>query len=454
MEQKNNEKKVVTRFAPSPTGLLHLGNYRTAIFSYLFAKQHDGKFVLRIEDTDRARSKKEYEDNILESLKWLGLSHDEFYRQSERVERHRFFLEKLISEGKAYISKEESKDGSGEIKEIVRFKNPNKVVAFTDLIRGEIKTNTTDLGDFVIAKNIHEPLFHLAVVVDDMEMGVTHIVRGEDHIPNTPRHILIYEALGGNIPQYAHLPLVLSEDRTKLSKRKGAKPITFYREEGYLPEGILNFLSLVGWNDGTEDEIFTMQDLVERFDLSRVHKAGAIFNVTKLEWVNKEHMKRLAPEVLFAEIERFVPEEIRILSGYSKDALKRIIPIITDKISHFGEMRTMAQEGELAYFFEAQQYLVEGLLWKKNPEKSAAIQHLDSVANILGNLNEGEFEMEKIKAALWDYAEKEGRGDVLWPMRFALSGKDRSPDPFVLASVLGKKETLKRLHDAIALLKK
>jgi glutamyl-tRNA synthetase len=365
--EKNNT--IVTRFAPSPTGLFHLGSYRTAIFSYLFAKQHGGKFVLRIEDTDRARSKKEYEDNIMESLAWLGLSYDALYRQSEHVDRHRVILEKLIAEGKAYISKEEAKDGSGEIKEIVRFKNPNKIVVFTDLIRGEIKTDTTDLGDFVIAKNIHEPLFHLAVVVDDADEGITHVIRGEDHISNTPRHILIYEAIGEPIPQYAHLPLVLSEDRTKLSKRKGAKPITFYMEEGYLPQGILNFIALVGWNDGTEDEVYTMDDLMERFDLSRVHKAGAIFNVQKLEWINKEHMKRLDPDVLASEIERFVPGEIRSLPAYSEEILKKVIPIIAERITHFGEVKTMAQEGELGYYFQPPTYTVEGLLWKKRSKQ-------------------------------------------------------------------------------------
>jgi glutamyl-tRNA synthetase/nondiscriminating glutamyl-tRNA synthetase len=237
----NTEKKIVTRFAPSPTGFLHSGTYRTAVFSYLFAKKHNGEFILRIEDTDKERSKKEYEDNIMESLSWLNMSYDKFYRQSENAPRHKEILEKLISEEKAYISREEAKDGSGVIKEIVRFKNPNRVVSFVDAIRGEIKMDTTDLGDFVIAKNIDEPLFHLAVVVDDADEGVTHIIRGDDHISNTPRHILLYEALGFKIPTYAHLPLVLSEDRTKLSKRKGAKAITEYRDQGYRLCGLLQF---------------------------------------------------------------------------------------------------------------------------------------------------------------------------------------------------------------------
>lgn len=445
--EKNNT--IVTRFAPSPTGLLHLGTYRTAIFSYLFAKQHGGKFVLRIEDTDRARSKKEYEDNILESLQWLGLPYDTLYRQSEHVDRHCAILEKLIDEGKAYISKEEAKDGSGEIKEIVRFKNPNKVVTFVDLIRGEVKTDTTDLGDFVIAKNIHEPLFHLAVVVDDADEGITHVIRGEDHISNTPRHILIYEAVGAPIPQYAHLPLVLNEDRTKLSKRKGAKSITFYREEGYLPEGILNFAALIGWNDGTEDEIFTMEDLLERFDLARIHKAGGIFNMQKLEWINKEHMKRLDSDFLAAEIERFVPSDIQSLSGYSSDVLKHIIPVIADRITHFGEVKKMAEEGELRYYFEQPSYTAEDLLWKKNPNKESAKNNIAGIIGLLEKVDVPVFDQETVKKTLWDFAEKQGRGDVLWPMRYALSGRDKSPDPFTLAGILGKKETLQRLQYAL-----
>jgi len=201
------EKKVVTRFAPSPTGYLHLGAYRTAIFSYLYAKKHNGIFVLRIEDTDRERSKKEYEENIIESLKWLGLPYDKFYRQSEHVDIHKNYLEKMIKEGSAYISKEEAKDGSGVIKEVIRFKNPNIDVNFQDEIKGKITMNTKDLGDFVIAKNLNEPLFHFAVVVDDYEVGITHVIRGEDHVSNTPRQILIQRAIGAPTPIYAHCPL-------------------------------------------------------------------------------------------------------------------------------------------------------------------------------------------------------------------------------------------------------
>ena len=213
------KKKVVTRFAPSPTGLFHIGSARTALFNYLYARKHNGKFILRIEDTDKSRSEKQYEDDITNGLKWLGLEWDEFHRQSERTEVYKKYLQKLLDGGKAYL------DGKA-----IRFKNPNKKVVFSDLIRGEISTQTDDVGDFVIAKDLDTPLFHFTVVVDDYEMGVTDIIRGEDHIPNTPRHILLQEALGFNIPNYAHLPLILGADRSKLSKRHGAVSVNEYKK--------------------------------------------------------------------------------------------------------------------------------------------------------------------------------------------------------------------------------
>src|SRR3989338_7522449 len=219
MERK---QKVVTRFAPSPTGFMHMGSVRTALFAYLFARQNGGKFILRIEDTDHERSKKEFDDAIIDAMNWLGLGYDALYRQSERASVYRKHIEKLLHEGKAFVSKEETspdaaKDGKVRRAEVIRFKNPNKLIKFKDLIRGDIEFDTTELGDFVIARSIDEPVFHLAVAVDDCEMGITHVIRGEDHISNTPRHILISEALGAPLPTFAHLPLVLAPDRTKLS---------------------------------------------------------------------------------------------------------------------------------------------------------------------------------------------------------------------------------------------
>ena len=441
--------QIVTRFAPSPTGLLHGGAYRTAVFSYLFARHHGGKFILRIEDTDRERSKKEFEENILDSLVWLELEYDgPIHRQSELVGEHTKALQKLIDTGYAYISPEEAKDGSGVIKEIVRFKNPNKKVVFTDLIRGAIETDTTDLGDFVIAKNINEPLFHLAVVVDDAMMGVTHIIRGDDHIANTPRHILLYEALGYPVPAYAHLPLVVDEKRAKLSKRRGARALTEYRDEGYLPGAILNFLTLVGWNPGTEQEIFSKEELVKLFTLDRVQKSPGFFNPEKLDWINKEYIKLLTVEEQVVYVEKFLPATIKGMSGYSPEMLTKISGVLIDHLTHFGELKTMAERGDIAYFFEDPTPSKESLFWKDDKDAASTCAKIDKVIEILQKVESVDFTAEKIKALIWDYATEVGRGNVLWPMRFALSGRDKSPDPFVLSEILGKEITLRRLQVA------
>lgn len=449
--QSDTVKNVITRFAPSPTGLLHGGNYRTAVFSYLFARQHGGKFIVRIEDTDRERSKKEYEENILESLAWLGLEYDALYRQSELVETHTVAIQSLIASGNAYISKEEAKDGSGVIKEIVRFKNPGKRIAFDDLIRGKIEIDTTDLGDFVIAKSITEPLFHIAVVVDDASMGVTHIVRGEDHIANTPRQILLYEALGYSIPQYAHLPLVLDEKRAKLSKRRGAESLTYYRDNGYLPSAILNFLALLGWNPGTEKEIFTKDELVQSFTLERVQKSSGMFNVEKLNWINKEHIKLLEPEEQLQYIRNFLPQTITELPEFSNQKLAQILPILIEHISHFGQIREMANAGEIIYYFTQPTYEKDKLFWKDEKDAPKLVERLTKILDIISRIDSTQFTQENIKNMLWEYATSEGRGQVLWPTRYALSGRDKSPDPFQLAQILGKDETLSRLQHAISL---
>ncbi len=267
--------------APSPTGPFHIGGVRTALYNFLYAKQHGGKFILRIEDTDKERSKPEYETDIIESLKWLGLNYDELYKQSDRGEVYKKYLKKLISDDLAYEAEDK----------VIRFRNPGKDVIFNDVIRGEIKFNTEELGNFVIAKSLDEPLYHLAVVVDDHESGITHVIRGEDHISNTPRQILLQEALGAPRPIYAHLPLILAPDRSKLSKRKHGESVSldYYKNKGYLPEAILNYLALLGWNPGTEQEIFTLKELIQVFNLSKVHKGGAMFDEKKLAWVNRKH---------------------------------------------------------------------------------------------------------------------------------------------------------------------
>ena len=435
-------KPVITRFAPSPTGLLHAGNYRTALFSYIFTLQNKGKFVLRIEDTDKARSKKEYEDNIIESLKWLGIKYDEFFRQSERTEIHKSYIKKLIDSGHAYVSDETqnfdgntltklTRNGPGRA-EVIRFKNPNKKVSWNDLVRGKIEFDTTDLNDCIIARSMDEPVFHLVVVVDDFEMGVTHIIRGEDHISNTPRHILIQEALGIPTPLYAHIPLLLAPDRSKLSKRKGALPMTDYRDKGYLPEALINYMSFLGWNPGTDQEIMSLDEIVKQFSLEKVQKAGAIFNEEKLKWVNKQYLDKMSMDEYIKAAGEFIPKNIS----------PKVLPLIKEKVQIFSEIPELLK-GELSFIESVPEYKKESLMWKQETDISNTKNYLEKIIEILSAQND--FTKESVKAALWPLAEEKGKGNVLWPMRYSLSGKDKSPDPFIMSEILGKEETLKRL---------
>ena len=438
--------KVVTRFAPSPTGYFHAGSYRTALFSCIYARQNGGKFILRIEDTDKERSKKEYEDNIIDSLKWLGLEYDEFYRQSDRTDIYKGYIKKLLDSGHAYISKEVPKEPSGR-EEVIRFRNPKKKVAFDDLIRGRVEFDTTELGDFVIAKSLDEPVFHLAVVIDDHESGITHIIRGEDHISNTPRQILIYEALGVMPPHYAHIPLLLAKDRSKLSKRNGAVPMTDYRVKGYLPEAVVNYLALLGWHPADDEkEVMSFDDIVKEFSLDRVQKGGAIFDDEKLKWFNRQYIHKLDAASFTEAAAPFMPEW---LSG-NKALSGRLMPLLKDKVDCLSDISEQLNgTGELAFAHKIADYNPAMLLWKKGPDKAAAKKHLEAVSKALASIDDAKFTAESIKAVLWPYAETNGKGNVLWPLRVALTGQEKSPDPFVSAYILGKEEALTRISAAV-----
>ena len=443
------KSQIKTRIAPSPTGDLHIGTARTALFNYLFTKQNNGKFIVRIEDTDKERSKKEFEDNILEELKWLGLDNDKLYRQSERTDIYKKYIKKLLKEGGAYLSKEESKAKRGKQIEVVRLKNPNKKVEFDDIIRGKIEFDTTELGDFVIAKNINEPLYHLAVVVDDYEMEISHIIRGEDHISNTPRQILIQEALGIDRPKYVHIPLILTQNRSKMSKRDNATSISEYRRKGYVSDALINYMALLGWNPGTNKELFTINELIEEFSIENIQKGGAIFDIEKLNWFNREYIKKISEDEIFKNIKQNLPKDILNMSEYNDKILKKIIPIIKDRISIWSDVLKIAEEGDLDYYFKQPKYKTEDLLWKTDSDLNIVAKNLLKIINFFENISNDKFSSDEIKKIIWDFAEKEGRGSVLWPIRYALSGRGKSPDPFQLAEVLGKKETISRLHNAI-----
>jgi len=410
--------------------------------------------VFRIEDTDKERSKKEYEQDIIDSLSWMNISHDDGpYRQSERNAVYKKYIEKLIKDGCAYVSKEIPEAGEEEKKrsEVIRFRNPNKKIEFEDLIRGKIEFDTTELGDFVIARSIDEPLYHLTVVIDDFEMKVTHIIRGDDGISNTPRQILIQEGIGAPRPVYAHLPLILAKDKSKLSGRHGAVSVMEYRNDGFMPEALTNYLALLGWNPGTDKEIFTMEELIKEFSIEKIQKSGAIFDLEKLRWFNREYLMKLDDKQFTDMAIPYLPEWLR---GTSAE-WQRMLPLVRDKVHTFRDVAMLFQEkGDLHFTAGNPAYPSSLLLWKKEPDAMAAKAHLEHVRTLLGDLDEASFAPETIKDTLWAYAEEKGRGNVLWPLRVALTGQEKSPDPFISAAILGKEETLKRIDNAISIISK
>ncbi|MFM2331026.1 MAG: hypothetical protein RLZZ26_533 [Candidatus Parcubacteria bacterium] len=438
---------VVTRFAPSPTGYIHSGNFRTAIFAYLFAKHTGGTFIVRIEDTDLARSKPEYEANILEALAWLGLTSDKMFRQSEHRARHRALLEKLIAEGKAYISKEIPQN-PGDREEVIRFKNPGGTITFTDLILGDITNSVDDLKDFIIARSLDEPVFHFAVAVDDSDEGVTHVIRGGDHISNTARQILIQRALGLSAPLYAHLPLIMDANHKKLGKRNGAKPVTEYRDQGILPEAMLNYISFLGWNPGDNREYLSREELTQAFDLARVQKGSAVFDEVKLLSVNQYWMRTLSVDDFISRGKLEAPDV---------EKLRKAVPLLQDRAHTFKEAAEMLQ-GELSCLFTAPTLDRAKLVAKELEGRPGMTQiALKALSEAIKGIPEGS-SAEAVKGALMPLADAEeasgkgGRGAYLWPLRYALSGQDRSPDPFTLISILGGTESLSRIGSAIAIL--
>lgn len=491
---------VRVRFAPSPTGFFHIGSARTALFNYLFAKKNRGTFILRIEDTDVERSKPEFEEDIVESLKWLGIEWDEGpCKQSERKDIHKKYLKKLLNDEKAYhcfctaeeleakrqeqmsrgeapiysgkcsnLPKEEveSRLKKGE-KSIIRFKVINKKVSFDDMVRGRVEFDTSLIGDITIAKNMDHPLYNFAVVVDDHDMKISHVIRGEDLMPNTPKQILIQKALGFSSVKYGHLPLILGLDRSKLSKRDGATSLRDYREQGYLPEALINFLAFLGWNPGTEKEIFSFNSLIKEFSMDNVQKAGAVFNLQKLDHINGFYIRHKSLDKL---TELCIPylikgglidpvlktEQIPATFGGESISYDYTITETGEKLDMYRlnkiigayqeRLKKLSEISELVdYFFkEKLDYNRELLIWKKM-SKEEVIASLDKSIEILSKIRE--WDTKNIERALMP---KEGdRGNVLWPVRVALSGKTASAGPFEIADILGKDKTIDRLKQAI-----
>ncbi len=439
---------IVTRFAPSPTGYLHIGGARTALFNYLFATHEGGRMYLRFEDTDRERSKKEYEEDIIEGLRWLGISYalPEIARQSERTDVYRKYFKTLLDKGLAY---EAEPSTAHPAKRVVRFKNPNTEISFQDHIRGQVSFDTTELADFIIAKSVDEPLFHLAVVIDDHEMGVTHVIRGEDHISNTPRQILILEALGFSRPEYAHMPLILAPDRSKLSKRHGAVSVNEYRRSGYLPQALLNYLALLGWNPGGERELYDLEGLTASFSLDHVQKSGAVFDIEKLKWFNREYLKKLTAK----EFESLFAEYIQtVKTSAVPPYLPKAVQIIQERAETFEQAFELLHT-DCSFLEDSTNYgapFPTPLLTKgAKADASTVLLHLTALMEILKDIKEKDFTAANVKEIVFPYAEKAGRSTVLWPLRVALSGKEKSPDPFIMAEYLGKDMTVQRIDSAL-----
>ena len=510
-----SDQGIRVRFAPSPTGYFHIGSARVALFNYLFAKKNKGTFVLRIEDTDKERSTKEYEKDIMENLEWIGVNWDEGavpngdkgdagpYRQSERGEIYKKYLQRLLDEGKAYYcfcekeKLEEMRREQRERKEpprydgdcfslddkekeklieegkdfTIRLKIPeSKTVEFHDKIRGKVSFNTDDMGgDFVIAKKDMSPLYNFACVVDDHEMKATHVIRGEDHVSNTPKQILIQEALGFFVPEFAHLPLILGPDKSKLSKRHGTVSLSSYREKGYLPEALVNFIALLGWHPGTEEEILTLEKIIEEFELEDCQKSGAIFDTKKLDHINGHYIRKRNPEDLAAMCIPYLVEKGFLEVSFEEDQYPPAYGGKEPRASYFAplrkkemsfeeikeivslyqeRMKVLSEAGELMdYLFGEIPSYEKELLFFKDATKEELIESLDNISKVLSNIKEWSREVieeEMVKVA----NEARNRGVVLWPTRVALSGKKASAPPFDIAHVLGREETLKRIEKA------
>src|SRR3989344_844921 len=447
--------KVKTRIAPSPTGFLHVGTAQSALYNWLFAHKNKGEFNLRIEDTDKARSTKKAEKNIIEGLIWLGLKWDgDISHSTDNQSRYTKLLEQLIKEGRAFYCHHSQEELEAERKNqesdkqaplhACEHKNTNKgketrgiirlavdeksdrLIVFDDQVRGRVEFKQSLLGDFSIARSINDALYHFAVVVDDIDMKITHVLRGEDHISNTPKQILIYEALGKDVPQFAHWPSILAPDRSKLSKRNGVTSISDYKKD-YLPEVIINFLGILGYT--FSKEIISREEMAQEFELSKVHKSGAMFDIKKLNWLNSQYIKKLPPE----EFKRIasVPE-----------LPDEAVPLVIERLEKLSDVQNFD------YFWKEPEYDKSLLRWK-NMEVKDIINSVSASIVIVGKIgldNKTELRSELDKLAKEKF--EGNRGAVYWPLRVSLTGKERSPDPVEIASILGPKETQERLNEA------
>lgn len=458
---------VVTRFAPSPTGYLHVGGARTALYSWLVAKAAGGKFVLRIEDTDRERSTQPAIDAILEGMEWLGLTWDDGpYYQTKRFDRYTHFIDKLLAEDKAYkcycsterlekMREEQMERGEkprydGHCRDnpnvsgdrfVVRFRNPQTgSVKFNDHIRGPIEFANTELDDLIISRSDGTPTYNFCVVIDDWEMDITHVVRGEDHINNTPRQINILQALGAPVPEYAHVSMILGDDGKKLSKRHGAVSVMQYRDDGYLPQAVLNYLVRLGWSHG-DQEIFSVDEMIEHFRLDDVNKAASAFNTEKLNWLNQHYMKALPVGEVAEHLQwHFSDQAIDVSNG---PALEKIIPLLADRAKTLKEIATSAR-----YFYEEFEAFDEAAA--KKHLRPVAREALEAVKDRLASLDD--WNAATIQATIQSTADDlgVGMGKVGMPLRVAATGSGNSPSLDVTLELLDQKQVIGRIARAIS----
>ncbi|MCX7724772.1 MAG: glutamate--tRNA ligase [Thermodesulfovibrio sp.] len=461
---------VRVRFAPSPTGHLHIGGARTALFNWLFARHHNGKFILRIEDTDRSRSTEEYIESIIEAMQWLGLDWDEGpFRQTDRIEIYIKYAYRLLNENKAYrcyCTPEEleerrqkaMKEGKpprydrrcrqiGEVLDkpfAIRFKMPLEgETVVDDLVKGKVIFKNSEIEDLVILRSDGTPTYNFCVVVDDFEMRITHVIRGEDHLNNTPKQIHIYHALGINPPQFAHIPMILGADKARLSKRHGATSILTYRDEGYLPEALINFLARLGWSYG-DKEIFTRQELIEYFNLEQVGKANAIFNAEKLLWLNSEHIKLTPEERLFELVKPFLIKE-----GYLKEVEILDINWACKAIKSLKERCRTLKELAHAMRYYILDYIEIDPKAREKYINSDTIPILREVTERLSKVED--FTQDNIEKIFMDIVNEKGLklGQVAQPVRVAITGNTVSPSIYEVLEIVGKEKVIKRLRRII-----
>jgi nondiscriminating glutamyl-tRNA synthetase len=485
------------RIAPSPTGQLHLGTARTALFNFLFARHAGGTFIFRLEDTDQARSTVAYEQDILDELHWLGLTWDEGpavgdepergtfgpYRQMQRLERYKEAADRLLAEDKAYLcycSPEEldaarkRQEAAREApryngrcahltpaeraafeaegrKPVVRFRIPaDRLIAFDDIVRGHVEIDTSALGgDLVIVRSDGTPLYHFTVAVDDAAMAITHVIRGEDHLSNTPKHILLFEALGVPIPKFGHLPLILNPDRTKMSKRKSQTAVADYRTQGFIPEAFVNYLALLGWSTGTEEEILSMAELIERFDLSTVNSSGAIFDRERLEWLNGQWIRRLPPEDLIDRLRPYMERELaagRIEWMPSEGEIRALLPVVQERLP------TLAAVGDLIGFIFVKDVDPDpAVMIPKRWDATTAVIGLRAARHTIAEVGPVTWEADEIEPPLRRLVEERGwkAGDLFMAIRVAVTGRTATPPLFDTMVALGHERTLARLDRAI-----